>query len=330
MTRDDAKAPAMLVIAAFAAVYIIWGSTYLAIRFAVATLPPFLLAGVRFTVAGTILSAFALARGAERPTKANWKAAAIVGLLLFPAGNGVVVWSETRIDSGLAALLVATEPLWIVLLVWARGGHRARPRALAIAGIVAGFLGLIVLVGPSSLAGAGGVDLTAAVALVGASCSWALGSVYAMRAPLPRAPLLAAGLEMVAGGAALVLIALLTGEVSHLAPSAISARSLIALGYLIVFGSLIGFTAYSWLVGTVSPARLSTYAYVNPVIAVFLGWAIAGEAITWRIAIAAGIIVGAVVLITIDQSRAAGVNVSAAARPAPAPALERERPRRAS
>lgn len=319
----------MLVIAAFAAVYLIWGSTYLAIRFAVETLPPFLLAGVRFTVAGSVLSAIALARGAEQPSKTNWKAAAIVGLLLFPAGNGVVVWSETRIDSGLAALLVATEPLWIVLLVWARGGRSARPRALAIAGIVAGFIGLIVLVGPRSLSGAGNVDLAAALALVGASCSWAIGSVYAMRAPLPKAPLLAAGLEMVAGGAALLLIAVLSGEVRHVDPALVSGRSVAALIYLIIFGSLIGFTSYSWLVGTVSAARLSTYAYVNPVIAVILGWAVAGEAITWRIAIAAGIIVGAVVLITVDQSRGGRVSREAA-RPARAPALEPAPQRRAS
>lgn len=320
----------MLVIAAFAAVYLVWGSTYLAIRFAVETLPPFLLAGVRFTIAGTVLSAIALARGAERPTRANWKAAAIVGVLLFPLGNGVVVWSETRIDSGLAALLVATEPLWIVLLVWLVQGRAARPRALAVAGIVAGFAGLIVLVGPRSLAGGGSVDLAAAAALVVASCSWAIGSVYAMRAALPRAPLLAAGIEMVAGGLALLLIAVATGEVRHFDSAAVSARSALALLYLIVFGSLIAFTAYSWLVATVSPARLSTYAYVNPVIAVFLGWAVAGEPITWRTAIAAAIIVGAVVLITIDQSRAPADVRPPAARPARARALPPARRRRAS
>src|SRR5512142_1643043 len=167
---EKRHAPKALVLAAFAAVYVLWGSTYLAIRFAVATMPPFLLAGVRFTIAGVILSAFALARGAARPTRENWKAAAIAGTLLFPLGNGVVVWAETRIDSSMAALLVATEPFWVVLLLWLRAG--VRPRPFVIAGIVAGFAGLIMLVGRSSVPGAA-ADVVSAAALVGASISWA-------------------------------------------------------------------------------------------------------------------------------------------------------------
>ncbi len=329
MTRDGRHPAALRIILAFAAVYIIWGSTYLAIRFAVATLPPFLMAGVRFAMAGAVLSAVAIARGAARPTKANWIAVAIVGLLLFPAGNGVVVWSETRVDSGLAALLVATEPFWIVLMAWMRDGRSARPRMLSIAGITAGFVGLVVLVGPSSLSGSHSIDHTAVLALLCAACAWALGSVYAQRAPLPGAPLLAAGLEMIIGGAALIVIGAATGEATHLDIAGVSPRSVLAFFYLVVFGSLVGFTAYSWLVGTVAPARLSTYAYVNPVIAVFLGWAFAGEAITSRIAIAAAIIVGAVVLITLDQSRGPARSTPAA-RPAPAPVPAPARRRRAS
>ena len=292
--------PRALVIAAFAAVYVLWGSTYLAIRYAVQTLPPFLLAGARFAFAGTVLSAFALARGAERPTRANWKAAAIVGTLLFPLANGIVVWAETRVDSGMAALLVATEPFWVVLLMWLTAG--VRPRPLVIAGIVAGFTGLFILVGRSPVPGAG-ADAFAASVLVGASFSWAAGSVYARSAPLPRAPLLSAGMQMIAGGVGLLVMGVLGGEVGHLNLAAVSAKSIIGLAYLVIFGSFVGFSAYSWLVSVVSPARVATYAYVNPVIAVVLGWAIAGEAITWRLAIAAAVIIGAVALIIADQGR---------------------------
>lgn len=292
--------PRALVIAAFAAVYVLWGSTYLAIRYAVQTLPPFLLAGARFTFAGAVLSAFALARGAERPTRANWKAAAIVGTLLFPLGNGIVVWAETRVDSGMAALLVASEPFWVVLLLWWRA--HVRPRPLVIAGIVTGFAGLFILIGRAPVAGVR-ADALAAALLVGASCSWAAGSLYARSAALPRAPLLSAGTQMIAGGIGLLAMGLAAGEVGRLDLAAVSVKSIIGLGYLVVFGSLVGFSAYSWLVSVVSPARVATYAYVNPVIAVLLGWAIAGEAITWRLAIAAAVIVGAVALIIADQGR---------------------------
>jgi len=300
---DNRHAPKALIIAAFAAVYVLWGSTYLAIRFAVETVPPFLLAGVRFTIAGAILSAFALARGAERPTRENWKAAAIVGTLLFPLGNGIVVWAETRIDSSMAALLVATEPFWVVLLLWLRAG--VRPRPFVIAGIIAGFAGLIMLVGRSPVPGAG-ADVVSAAALVGASISWAAGSLYARSAPLARSPLLSAGTQMIAGGIALLFLGLLTGEPSRLDIAAVSTRSVAAFTYLVIFGSLVGFSAYSWLVTVAAPARVATYAYVNPVIAVLLGWAIAGEAITMRIAIAAAVIIGAVALIVADLAKAWG------------------------
>ena len=297
--RAGAQRP--LVLAAFAAVYVLWGSTYLAIRFAVETVPPFLLAGVRFTIAGAILSAFALARGAARPTRENWKAAIITGTLLFPLGNGVVVWAETRIDSSMAALLVATEPFWVVLLLWLRAG--VRPRPFVIAGIIAGFAGLFMLVGHSSMPGAR-ADMVSAAALVGASISWATGSLYARNAPHARSPLLSAGMQMIAGGLALLVLGVLTGEPTRLHFAAVSTRSLVAFGYLVIFGSLVGFSAYSWLVTVAVPARVATYAYVNPVIAVVLGWALAGEAITVRIAVAAAVIVGAVALIVADQSRA--------------------------
>jgi drug/metabolite transporter (DMT)-like permease len=288
------------IIVAFAAVYVLWGSTYLAIRYAVQTAPPFLMAGSRFLFAGAVLAIWALARGAERPTRENWRAVSIVGTLLFLLGNGVVVWAETRIASGVAALLVATVPLWMVLIPWMRGGPR--PRLLISAGIALGLGGLGVLVGPGAVQGTSGIDLYAAGGLMLASLAWASGSIYARRAPLPRSPLLTAGLEMFVGGIALLIAGLLTGEVYGFHLAVVSPRSWLAILYLVIFGSLLGFTAYSWLLGVAAPSRVSTYAYVNPVVAVLLGWAIAGESITPRVAIAAAIIIGAVALITVGQS----------------------------
>jgi drug/metabolite transporter (DMT)-like permease len=289
-----------LVIGAFAIVYVVWGSTYLAIRYAIETLPPFLLGGVRFFLAGLLLSAWALVTGAERPTKTNWKAASIVGILFFPCANGIVVWAETRIGSGMAALLVAIEPFWVVLVLALLA--RKWPRPAVLGGVVLGFAGLIILIGPNAVAGNRSIDLVAAGALIAASCSWALGSVYARSAPLPRAPLLAAGLEMLVGGFVLIIVGLLGGELRGFELAAVSIRSIAGFVYLLLFGSIVAFTAYSWLVGVVAPARVATYAYVNPVIAVFLGWLVAGEAITGRVAVAAAVIVGAVALVVIGQS----------------------------
>jgi drug/metabolite transporter (DMT)-like permease len=290
------------VVAAFAAIYTIWGSTYLAILYAIETLPPFLMAGVRFVIAGSVLYGWAWLRGARRPvTVLHWKSALVVGGLLLLGGNGAVVWAEQRVASGLAALLVATVPLWMVLLDWLRPGGAAPDRRTAT-GIAIGLLGLALLVGPESLLGGGRVDPIGAGVLVMGSLSWAAGSLYARRARLPEPPLLATALEMLAGGALLVLAGVLTGEIGRLDPGAVSARSLLGLLYLIVFGSLIGFTAYTWLLGVSTPARVSTYAYVNPVVAVLLGWALAGEPLTPRMALAAAIIVAAVAAITAGQA----------------------------
>ncbi|HEX7091511.1 MAG TPA: EamA family transporter [Longimicrobiales bacterium] len=286
------------VVAAFAAVYTIWGSTYLAILYAIETLPPFLMAGVRFVIAGSVLYAWAWLRGARRPvTLLHWKSALVVGGLLLLGGNGAVVWAEQRVASGLAALLVATVPLWMVLLDWLRPAGVPPDRRTA-AGIVIGLAGLALLVGPESLLGGGRVDPLGAGVLVAGSLSWAAGSLYARGARLPDSALLATAMEMLAGGALLVLVGALTGEVGRLDPGAVSARSLLGLLYLIVFGSLVGFTAYTWLLGVSTPARVSTYAYVNPVVAVLLGWALAGEPLTPRMALAAAVIVAAVAAIT--------------------------------
>ncbi len=290
-------------IAAFAAVYIIWGSTYLAIHFAIETMPPLLMAGVRFLIAGALMYGVLRARGAVAPTRANWKAAAIVGGLLLLVGNGALVWGEQYVPSGLAALLIATVPLWMVLLHWLARGPR--PTGQVAVGLGLGLVGILVLVGPSGLTTSSASLLAMVLILVG-SLAWAAGSVYARNAPLPASPLMGTALEMLAGGAMLVIVGSLMGEWSALDTAAISLRSLLAMGYLIIFGSLVAFSAYVWLIQVATPAQVATYAYVNPVVAVLLGWAFAGEALTRSMMVAAAIIVAAVVLITLPKRTRVG------------------------
>lgn len=292
-----------LVITAFIALYVIWGSTYLAIRYAVDTLPPFMMAGARFLLAGAILVLWAKWRDGARATRSNWRAATIAGGLLLAGGNGAVVWAEQRVPSGLAALLVAAMPFWMVLAEWLRPGG-TRPRLGVAVGIVIGMIGIVILVGPGSLAGER-VDPAGAGALVFGSLSWAIGSLYSRHSDLPRNPLFATGLEMVGGGAILWVMALVTGEWWHFAPSQASAASVGGFAYLVVFGSLIGFTAFAWLLRVSSPAKVSTYAFVNPVVAVLLGWAIAHEPVGPRTVVAAATIVGAVALITLAAGKRA-------------------------
>lgn len=297
--------PARLqVILAFAAVYIVWGSTYLAIRFAIETLPPFLMAGVRFLTAGGALYLWARYRGAERPRPVHWRSAAIVGGFLLLGGNGLVVWAEQRVPSGLAALLVSTTPLWMVLFDGLRRGER--PSGWVLGGIAVGLVGVALLVGPgdvTSIVSGRGADPLGALALLGASLSWATGSIYSRSAPLPAVPALGTAMEMFCGGVFLFLLGLMLGQGTRIDVGAISARSLLAFGYLIVFGSLVGFTAYIWLLGVAPPAIVSTYAFVNPVVAVLLGWALAGEPVSSRTVLAMALIVAAVIVITAYRAR---------------------------
>jgi drug/metabolite transporter (DMT)-like permease len=302
-------------IAAFAAVYVIWGSTYLAILYAIETLPPFLMAGARFLVAGTVLYGWARLRGVPRPRLVHWRSAAIVGAFLLLGGNGGVVWAEQRVPSGLAALLVATVPLWMVVFESLRPTG-VRPGRGVWVGLALGLAGVAFLVGRGELAGGRGADPLGAAVLIMASMSWACGSIYARGARLPESPLLATGMEMLSGGALLTVAGLLTGEWGRLALDQVSPRSLWSLLYLIVMGSLVGFTAYIYLLQKTTPALASTYAFVNPMVAVFLGWALAGEAVTPRTLLAAAVIVTAVVVIITSRSR------SVAPRRAAKPAVE--------
>jgi drug/metabolite transporter (DMT)-like permease len=284
-------------LAAFAAVYVVWGSTYLFIRFAVETLPPFVMAGARFAVAGAVLYLWARLRGAPTPSRAESRAAAIAGLFLLLGGNGAVVWAEQRVPSGVTALLVATVPVWIVLLDWLRPGG-VRPRAGVFAGLGLGLVGLVLLVGRGTLGSDGADPVGAAVLLVG-SILWAAGSLYVRHNPHSTSALVTNAVQMLAGGVALLVVGTAAGELGRLDLGAASTRSILSLLYLVIAGSLIGFTAYTYLLQVSTPAKVATYAYVNPVVAVFLGWAFAGEEITGRTLVAAAVILVGVAIITV-------------------------------
>jgi drug/metabolite transporter (DMT)-like permease len=278
---------------AFAAVYVIWGSTYLAIRLAIATLPPMLMAGGRLFSAGAILYAAARARGAPAPERGHWLPAVVTGALMLLVGNGGVVLAERTVPSSLAALVIAAVPLWMALLESLREGVWPAPgRALAL---VVGFVAVGVLVGPGALHGGDAVSMGL---LLLSAPAWAVGSLYWRRAPRPASGLIGAALQMLCGGGLMLVVGTALGEWSDLHVEQLSASSVAAFLYLVVFGSIVAFTAYSWLLNVVSPTLVSTYAYVNPVVAVLLGWALAGEPIGARTLAAAAAIVGSVVLIT--------------------------------
>jgi drug/metabolite transporter (DMT)-like permease len=284
-----------LVWAALGIVYLVWGSTYLAIRVAIQTLPPFLMAATRFLVAGAVLFALSAPRGdrsGDRLGPAQWRATAIIGAALLLGGNGGVVWAEQRIPSGVAALLIATLALWMALLDRLIFGRRLPRRA--VVGLGLGLGGLVLLVGRIDQ---GGVDPVGAAVCALASLSWAAGSLYARTAPLPHRPLVATSMEMLAGGALLAIAGIGAGELRTAHLAAFSTASLVALGYLIVFGSLIAFTSYVWLLRHAPTSLVATYAYVNPVVAVVLGWVLLGEPVTPRMAVAGTIILCAVALI---------------------------------
>jgi drug/metabolite transporter (DMT)-like permease len=297
----ETRASRAQIIAAFASIYIIWGSTYLAIRYAIETIPPFIMGGVRFLISGALLYIWARYRGAPTPTKLHWRNAIIAGGFLLLGGNGAVVWAEQFVPSGLTALLVSILPFWLVIIEWVRP-PRKRPSAAVLGGLVLGFIGIIVLVGLGDVGGQGIVRPLGALVLIIGSLSWAIGSFWSRDASLPDSGLLTTGMEMLGGGAMLLIVGVLSGELSHFDVHHVSHASTAGLLYLITFGSLLGFTSYIWLLDKVSPARLGTYAYVNPLVAVLLGWAIAGETLSARTAVAAAIVICAVALITTARS----------------------------
>lgn len=309
-SKTSERPTALSVGLALAAVYLAWGSTYLAIRIAIATIPPFLMAAARFCTAGAILFIYGMARlkttkpgltwAQVLPTANQWKCALWAGTALLCIGNGGVVWSEQRIASGLVAIMLSVTPLFMVLLdKWISRGDLSFRVGM---GLFMGTLGIALLVKPN---GSSAIDPVAATVVLLASFSWAAGSLYARQADLPKHPLVTAGMEMLAGGLLLLVIGVARGEWGRLQYAALTAQSVWALIYLIVVGSLVGFTAYSWLLSHSRPAVFSTYSYVNPLVAVFLGWLILHEPLTMPMAVAGALVVAAVVIIVTAPSRPA-------------------------
>ena len=265
-------------VTAFAAIYLIWGSTYLAIRYAVETFPPLLMMGVRHLCAGAALYGWTRWRGTPAPRLREWLHPALIGALLFLGGHGSLAWAETRVPSGIAALLGATLPMWIVVLARTKGTER-KLSGRALAGLVLGFTGVAVLFGPDVLQQKGEANLLGAGAVLLGTFIWAAGTIYMRSVKMPDSAVISSAMQMLAGGAALIIAATVTRETAGFHVGAVTARSWLALAYLAVFGSIVAFTAYSWLHTVASPSRVSTYAYVNPVVAVLLGWVLASEPI---------------------------------------------------
>jgi len=292
---NEYRASLLAIWSALAVVYLVWGSTYLAIRFAVETTPPFLMAAARFIVSGGCLLVWRRAAGDVKPTLLEWRNAAIIGFFLLVGGNGGVVWAAQFIPSSLSALLVATVPLWLAIMDTLRPGGE-RPNIKSTTGILIGFCGAAMLIGWTAGVGTT-MNFLGAAAVVLASVFWAMGSLYGRSAALPASLLLATGMEMLIGGIAQIFIALALGEWSSFDPALVSKRSALALIYLTVIGSC-AFVAYAWLLRVAPTPLVATYAYVNPLVAVLLGYFLANEPMTARTLLAAALIIGSVVLVS--------------------------------
>src|SRR6266480_985149 len=294
------------VIIAFVALYLVWGSTYLGIRFAIESIPPFLMAGMRFLLAGLIMYVIAWSQGTYKSTWANWRTSLIIGVCLLLAGNGGVTISEQYIDSGLAALIVAIVPIYIVLLGWA-AGIAPKPTPIVWFGLVGGFAGVGVLLGPAlRLSSNGGRHPAIGMSiLLVSSFIWSAGSLYSRTAKHAASPFLTAAQQMLCGGLLLLLTGIVAGEMRRFHPASVSILSLASFTYLVIIGAVVGYTAYIWLLRHCDPAKVATYAYVNPIVAVLLGAAFAGETVTPRVLIAAALIIGSVaIVITVQQLKA--------------------------
>jgi drug/metabolite transporter (DMT)-like permease len=295
-----ARAHRLTVIFCFIAIYIVWGSTYLAIRYAVETIPPLYTAGTRHLVAGGVLLAWCLLKGL-RPTAAQIRASVVIGFFFFLIGHGSLHWAETRVPSGLASLLIAIEPIFVFVLT-AAANRRWKMNAPLLAGALLGLGGVALLMGRSVLASAPGMFTGALVVLVGAF-SWSVGIIYSRRSHLSGSPLLLSALSLLAGSAMLLVAGSIVGEWRGFSLHQVTARSWWALAYLIVFGSIVTFTAYNWLLEHYSPTLVATHTYINPIVAVLLGWLFAGEAVTLNLLLAAGLVIVAVILVDRGMTR---------------------------
>jgi len=292
------------IITALIAVYVFWGGTYLAMKVAIDTIPPFLMGGLRFFTAGVVVYLWEWRKGTPHPEKSQWFGAAMVGGLLLVCSMGGLVWAEQFIPSGIAAIIFATVPFWMALMAWiSKSGDR--PKGFVIIGLALGFCGVILLVKNSvTHLGSNPLEWLGYIVATLASICWAWGSLYSRFARLPESPFMSVALQNLIAGACYLLLSLLLGEWNTFAVCNVSLNSAFSLIYLIIFGSLIGFGAYIWLLKVADPTIVSTYAYVNPVVAVFLGWTLAGEQLTPSDAVAATIILCAVIIITKNQSKA--------------------------
>lgn len=314
-----------MVIAAFAAIYLIWGSSYLGINFAIETIPPLLMGSTRFITAGLLLIGWVRLRGDAMPSRRQWIAGAIAGITLFVFNNGSIITAQNHgFPSGMSAVLIATVPMWMVLLNWLKPNGR-RPSAAVVVGMILGLVGIVLLISPDQASGAEQSDMLLGAGLVlFAAFAWAAGSLYGRGASLPTSPQLSSGVQLFTGGIALLLISIVTGDAAQLDLAAISARSLAALVYLTIASSIVAFGAFIWLMRTVQPARVATYAYVNPVVAMFLGWLLANEALTPRMLIASGIIILAVVIINSGRLISADTLVRLHLLPARPPRVQKD------
>jgi drug/metabolite transporter (DMT)-like permease len=285
-----------LLVLSFLTVYLLWGGTFFAMRVGVESFPPLLLAGMRHLSVGLFLYPILRWQTGIRPTPEQWRTAAITGVLLLCIGNGGVCWAEQTVPSGIAALLVAMVTLWMVIVDWLRpGGHKPSGRILF--GIVMGFVGMAILVGPAQIGHSGRVNPVGAAVLVVASLAWACGSLYSKHGSLPSSAMLGVAMQGLCGGAALWIAGLFSGELGRFHPGAAPLRAWLAVGYLFAFGSCIGFTAYLYMLKKSTAARVGTYAFVNPIVALMVGWLLGGEALSQRTLLAAAVILTAVVLV---------------------------------
>lgn len=281
---------------AFAAIYLIWGSTFLGIRFTIETMPPLFMSGTRFLLAGLILYAIARFQGLPNPKPKQLRTSAIIGVFLVLVGNGGVAWAEQAVPSSMAALLIATVPLWITLLGYLFFG-KSKPNVKTVVGLILGLVGVLTLIGPDNLMGQGNMDVFSMIIIIVSTVSWAFGSLYAARGKHAAAPMMSTAIQMITGGLLQLAVGAFLGEYTELNLAAFSTKSILAFCYLVVFGSLIGFSSYSWLIRVAPPSRVATYAYVNPLVAVLLGWLFANEAVTLQMLLAGLLILPAVILI---------------------------------
>src|SRR5438874_7741959 len=306
------------IIIAFAALYLIWGSTYLGIRFAIETIPPFLMAGTRFLIAGLIMYAIAWSQGIVKSSWANWRTSLVIGACLLLGGNGGVTISEKYIDSGLAAVIVAVVPIYIVVLGWATG-TASRPTAVVWLGLLGGFAGVGILLSPALQFSPNDVHRPAVgISILLVSCFlWSAGSLYSRTAKHAASPFLTAAQQMICGALLLLLAGIVTGDTRQFHPASLPVLSMASFVYLVIIGAVVGYTAYIWLLRHCDPAKVATYAYVNPIVAVFLGAAFAGETLSVRTLVAAGLIIGSVAMVITAQQLGARVEppISAALEP---------------